>query len=440
MDFDIKNVFQPPISGINPQNFIENLSNTGIDLINVYHNKDDGSILMKKINKLNMNFYMLSEKYLKFKTDMQKINDNLFLNLFKQISIYIEEIEKLNLKIKENGNNEKLKKDNVIDLNKEVISCKIQIKNLESQLKEKTNNENKLNKEIESYKRQVTFYKDKLKLDLENQKKNSKSKFLLNKSCGKTTNNSSEKESISSLETINNNNNKNNNNNNNNDNNDNSIIHNIKVNNNNKTFSSQKILSDRISINKKQIPKYITSSNFSRREMLKNRMRNNRLKSNNVTFIDNINSINTSIFSLNENEDKMNKSTRLNSNSPKKKINIEKKKTHHNNHSVQINIGNINNNNLINNQNIENLFKEVNEDYDKNISDFNEQEEQIKELLTFIKGNKIINNDNIIKEDKKEKKKKKKNKTQQKFSNTKIKTDDKFKEKENVIYLKTSEI
>ena len=58
--------------------------------------------------------------------------------------------------------------------------------------------------------------------------------------------------------------------------------------------------------------------------MLKNRMRNNRLKSNNVTFIDNINSINTSIFSLNENEDKMNKSTRLNSNSPKKKINISR--------------------------------------------------------------------------------------------------------------------
>ena len=331
MDFDIKNVFQPPISGINPQNFIENLSNTGIDLINFYHNKDYGNIIIKKINKLNMNFYMLSEKYLKFKTDMQKINDNLFLNLFKQISIYIEEIEKLNLKIKENGNNEKLKKDNVIDINKEVINYKIQIKNIESKLKEKTNNENKLNKEIESYKRQVTFYKDKLKLDLENQKKNSKSKFLLNKSCGKTTNNSSEKESISSLETINNNNNKNNNNNNNNDNNDNSIIHNIKVNNNNKTFSSQKILSDRISINKKQIPKYITSSNFSRREMLKNRMRNNRIKSNNVTFIDNINSINTSIFSLNENEDKMNKSTRLNSNSPKKKINIEKKKIYNNN-------------------------------------------------------------------------------------------------------------
>ena len=62
MTFDIKNVFQPQIpqisqiSGINPQNYIENLGNSGNDLTNIYYNKDDGNILMKKINKLNMNF------------------------------------------------------------------------------------------------------------------------------------------------------------------------------------------------------------------------------------------------------------------------------------------------------------------------------------------------------------------------------------------------
>ena len=33
IDCEIKNVFQPQINGINPQNFIENL--TGNDLINI---------------------------------------------------------------------------------------------------------------------------------------------------------------------------------------------------------------------------------------------------------------------------------------------------------------------------------------------------------------------------------------------------------------------
>ena len=182
IDYEIKNVFQPQINGINPQNFIENL--TGNDLINIYYNKDDGNIIMKKINKLNMNFYMLSERYLKYRNDIDKINDSLFLNLFKQISIYIEEIEKLNLKLKDIGNNIKKYRDNLNELNKENINFKLIIKNLEIQLKEKNNNEIKLKKEIESYKRQVTFYKDKLKLDLDGKQLNnskiniSTSKFI----------------------------------------------------------------------------------------------------------------------------------------------------------------------------------------------------------------------------------------------------------------------
>lgn len=167
-NFDINNVFQPPISGINPQIFIDNLSNSSNDLVSVYYNKDEGNILMKKINKLNMNFYMLSERYLKHRNDLEKINDSLFLNLFKQISVYIEEIEKLNLKIKDKGNNIKINKNNLVDLNKEIIDCKLRIRNLEYQLSEKYNNEIKLKKEIESYKRQIVFYKDKIKIDILN--------------------------------------------------------------------------------------------------------------------------------------------------------------------------------------------------------------------------------------------------------------------------------
>ena len=337
MAFDIKNVFQPKISqisqisGINPQNFIENLGNPGNDLTNIYYNKDDGNILMKKINKLNMNFYMLSERYLKNKNDLEQINDNLFLTLFKQISIFIEEIEKLNIKIKEKGNNDKLIKENVTDLNKEIINYKTQIKNLENELNEKKLNEKKLKSEIDSYKRRISFFQEKLKLDMENKKNSeSKSKNLANKkeSCGKTTNNSSEKESISSVDNNNNSNT-----------------------NLNSNSSHQKILTERVSSQKKSINKYSTKSNLMRREFLKRNMRGARIKSNNISFIDNVNFMNTSKFSI-ENDDKLNRSLRLDINSfSPKTCNIEKKKTGNFNHSLQKNLEKYVNNNNNNNNN-----------------------------------------------------------------------------------------
>ena len=83
----------------------ENLNIGNLNGTDYYYNKEEGNIFMKKINKLNMNFSVMTEKYIKTKSILDKINDNLFLNLFKQISTYIEEIEKLNLKMKERGNN-----------------------------------------------------------------------------------------------------------------------------------------------------------------------------------------------------------------------------------------------------------------------------------------------------------------------------------------------
>ena len=451
MTFDIKNVFQPQIpqisqiSGINPQNYIENLSNNGNDLSNIYYNKDDGNILMKKINKLNMNFYMLSERYLKNKNDLEQINDNLFLTLFKQISIFIEEIEKLNIKIKEKGNNDKLIKGNVTDLNKEIINYKLQIKNLEKELNEKKLNEKKLKSEIDSYKRRISFYQEKLKLDMENKKKSeSKSKNLRNiiESCGKTTNNSSEKESLSSTD---------------NNHNSNTTL--------NLNPSHPKTLTERVSSQKKSINKYSTRSNLTRREFLKRNMRGAKIKSNNISFIDKINFMNTSKFSV-ENDDKLNRSQRLeiNSISPKK---IEKKKTISYHHSIEKNLdNNINtynkrnvNNNKNNNSNnninnnlfnkeLENIFKDVNSDYEKNIKMLNEEEQQIKEMLNFIKGNKIlvkknkVENENKKEKNEKDKKSKyKKNKTQNKLLNSKLTiNEEKEKDTNSDIYLKTSEI
>ena len=146
----------------------ENLNIGNLNGTDYYYKKEEGNIFMKKINKLNMNFSVMTEKYIKTKSILDKINDNLFLNLFKQISTYIEEIEKLNLKMKERGNNLKIDKSNIQELNKELIYSKRTVKHLEKKLNEKERNEIKLKKEIESYKRQIVFYKDKIKIDILN--------------------------------------------------------------------------------------------------------------------------------------------------------------------------------------------------------------------------------------------------------------------------------
>ncbi len=392
-NFDINNVFQPPISGINPQIFIDNLSNSSNDLVSVYYNKDEGNILMKKINKLNMNFYMLSERYLKHRNDLEKINDSLFLNLFKQISVYIEEIEKLNLKIKDKGNNIKINKNNLVDLNKEIIDCKLRIRNLEYQLSEKYNNEIKLKKEIESYKRQLIFYKDKLKIDLINHKLNETKRTLTNTKFvpvkkinyhhNKTANNSMEKES--SFE-----------------NNDNEKI----TSRNNRLSSYDKINTSSI-LKKKKLNKFINNNqNNNKKEFIQKIQRNNLIKSN-LSFSNEVNNtFNISKFSINDNltvDDKNNKNLEDKnlSLSPNKKINKEKeiKKNNHTN-SVQINIGNINN---IHNSNFETIVNDVNDDYDKNIAMLKEQELQIKMILNLMKGNKNFKseNNNYIKDEKK---------------------------------------
>ena len=148
------------------------------NLLSNFYSKEEGNKFMKKINKLNISFLILSDKYLKHQNEIEKVKDNLFINLFKQISIYVEEIERLNVKIREReGSSKVYKENNIKDLNKEINQNKITIKNLEQKLGEKTQNEDKLKKELASYKRQLTFYKDKLKLELKTQKESKKKTY-----------------------------------------------------------------------------------------------------------------------------------------------------------------------------------------------------------------------------------------------------------------------
>ena len=134
-------------------------------LSNYYSKKDNNSHFFEKISIFNKKFYKCSEKYLIAKTNLEKINDDLYLNLFKQIDCYVEEIQRLNKKICDSDKSTDYQKT-IKNLNKEILENKNEIRNLEAKLTKKNTNEEKLLKEIESYKRRIIFYKDKIKINL----------------------------------------------------------------------------------------------------------------------------------------------------------------------------------------------------------------------------------------------------------------------------------
>ena len=147
----------------NIDNINDNLTNfinkINFNNLNEYYQLES-NIFLKKIQKLNLKFYytsdvLLSEKIIKFPYD------ELFLILFKEISLYIEEIERLNKQIlskskndinnikkiqkaESNKNNATAYKDNLKALQKKV--------NLLQKENEKYRNEiDKLNKKLNAY-------------------------------------------------------------------------------------------------------------------------------------------------------------------------------------------------------------------------------------------------------------------------------------------------
>jgi hypothetical protein len=164
------------------------------NLENYYLNEE--SVFKKRIDKLNLKFYLETDKYLNNKQDMEKCQDKLFLILFKQISIYIEEIERLNYLLKEK-NEEKSANDRIIELNALesditqsphlISSYKLKIIQLEKTLNEKKINEDRLNREVESLRRQIKFSNEKIKYELTNLKaqemKNKRIKAAVKNKC-----------------------------------------------------------------------------------------------------------------------------------------------------------------------------------------------------------------------------------------------------------------
>ena len=117
----------------------------------------ESNIFLKRIEKLNLKFFWTSECILQ-NNEIKYPFNKLFLILFKQISLYIEEIARLNKQLKLKNKNEKYMKIKMAKLKekeKENILNKQMIKNLQrnNKILRKKNENNK--KEIEKLNKRI---------------------------------------------------------------------------------------------------------------------------------------------------------------------------------------------------------------------------------------------------------------------------------------------
>ena len=147
-------------SSLQIYNFINDMP---FENLNDYYDIES-SLFLKRIEKLNLKFYWTSESILN-QQDIKYPYNKLFLILFKQISLYIEEIARLNKQIKQKTKNEKnlqIKISLMKQKEKENMLNKQMLKNLQrdNKLLEKKNEKNKeqiekLNKKIANLNKNV---------------------------------------------------------------------------------------------------------------------------------------------------------------------------------------------------------------------------------------------------------------------------------------------
>ena len=140
-------------SSLNILNFINEMP---FENLNDYYDIES-SLFLKRIEKLNLKFFWTSESILN-QQDIKYPFNKLFLILFKQISLYIEEIARLNKQLRLKNKNEKYYQIKIAQMKqkeKENILNKQMLKNLQrdNKLLEKRNEKNKneidkLNKKI----------------------------------------------------------------------------------------------------------------------------------------------------------------------------------------------------------------------------------------------------------------------------------------------------
>jgi hypothetical protein len=173
---------------IDELNFIKTIDDMKQNVLDYYYDKN--SAFKQKIDNLNLKFYLETEKYLNNskKNDNnrnQKLQANLFIILFQQINVFIEEIERLNKIILDN----KYKKEQILlrttELNEKkndillkdnlIQSLKQSNTNTEKKLLETLLNEDKLMKDNQRLRKENETYKT-LTIVFENELKNTMKK------------------------------------------------------------------------------------------------------------------------------------------------------------------------------------------------------------------------------------------------------------------------
>jgi len=169
-------------------NFGKTIEEMNQNILDLYYDKS--SSFKKKIDELNLKFYLETEKYLNNNkindyTRNQKLQANLFIILFKQINIFIEEIERLNKiildnkykkeKIMQRTNEINEKNQNILIKDNLIQSLKKSNTNTEKKLLETLLYEDKLIKDNERLRKENETYKS-LTIVFENELKNTMKK------------------------------------------------------------------------------------------------------------------------------------------------------------------------------------------------------------------------------------------------------------------------
>ena len=150
-------------------NFGKTIEEMNQHILDLYYDKS--SSFKKRIDELNLKFYLETEKYLNNNrindyARNQKLQANLFIILFKQINIFIEEIERLNKIILDN----KYKKEKIMqrtnELNEKKQNILIKDNLIQSLKKSNTNTEKKL---LETLLHEDKLIKDNERLRKENE-------------------------------------------------------------------------------------------------------------------------------------------------------------------------------------------------------------------------------------------------------------------------------
>ena len=141
--FNINDNINNNNSSLNIYNYINDMP---FENLNEFYDIES-SLFLKRIEKLNLKFYWTSECVLN-QEEIKYPYNKLFLILFKQISLYIEEIARLNKQLRQKNKNEKyyqIKMAKMKEKEKENTLNKQMLKNLQrdNKLLEKRNEKNK---------------------------------------------------------------------------------------------------------------------------------------------------------------------------------------------------------------------------------------------------------------------------------------------------------